>query len=385
MSAPSVTWTFTNGTTSDGTQVNTNFTDLINGASDGTKDYSIGTLTVAGAATFNGSIALGNAGADDITFTGSVASTIPIKANATYNLGSSTSALLSVYLGNGTKSTRLLAGTVANSYTITFPDDVPAVTGKTIIVDTGGVLSFRYADKFTASKTTTYAATGDETVIPCDATSAGFTVNLPAAASYTGKQLKIIKTDSTTGIVTIDGNASETINGSLTTTLNTQYEAVTIACDGSNWFIVHRNIPSAWASSAFTFDNSTSNTNSTIMARRIGDSLHVRGSYQAGTVSAAAWAAVIPNSWTIDTAKLNTNANGIQVGTASVVNGGGVTFAGGTGGPFPIWFDGSTATKLFASVAGATHAFTKVNAATITATTNLLSFEFSIPISGWNS
>jgi hypothetical protein len=45
MSAPSVTYTFTNSTTSDATQVNQNFTDLVNALSDGTKDLTVSSVT----------------------------------------------------------------------------------------------------------------------------------------------------------------------------------------------------------------------------------------------------------------------------------------------------------------------------------------------------
>ena len=47
MAAPSVTHTFSNSTTADATQVNTNFNDIINGVSDGTKDLTVSTVTVA--------------------------------------------------------------------------------------------------------------------------------------------------------------------------------------------------------------------------------------------------------------------------------------------------------------------------------------------------
>jgi hypothetical protein len=61
MAAPSVTYTFSNSTTADATEVNTNFTDIINGITDGTKDLTINLLTVNGAASFNGNVTLGNA------------------------------------------------------------------------------------------------------------------------------------------------------------------------------------------------------------------------------------------------------------------------------------------------------------------------------------
>ena len=109
MPSPTVTYTFSNSTTSDATQVNQNFTDVINGISDGTKDLSISALTVAGNASFSGTVTLGNASSDDLTFTGSLASSIPIKTTNTYNIGSSTLGLASVYLG-------------ANSQTVGFWD-----------------------------------------------------------------------------------------------------------------------------------------------------------------------------------------------------------------------------------------------------------------------
>ncbi len=44
---------------------------------------------------------LGNASGDDVTVTGSLASTIPIKTNNTYDVGSATLGLRKLYLGNG--------------------------------------------------------------------------------------------------------------------------------------------------------------------------------------------------------------------------------------------------------------------------------------------
>lgn len=61
MAYPSVTYSFTNGTTADASQVNTNFLDLINGISDGTKDISVSAGTFGGALAANGTISLNNA------------------------------------------------------------------------------------------------------------------------------------------------------------------------------------------------------------------------------------------------------------------------------------------------------------------------------------
>ena len=102
MAAPAVTNTFVNGTTADATEVNQNFTDVINGITDGTKDLTISALTVNGAAVFNANVTLGNATGDDITFTGRVASDIDPKTAASNDLGDSTQTWRALYLDNTT-------------------------------------------------------------------------------------------------------------------------------------------------------------------------------------------------------------------------------------------------------------------------------------------
>ena len=83
------------------------------------------------------------------------------------------------------------------------------------------------------------AATGPVTLDNTDhvfvASAGTFTVNLPAASGNTGREY--IVQNSGAGVITVDGNASETVNGSTTQTLN-QWESVTIVCDGTNWVIV---------------------------------------------------------------------------------------------------------------------------------------------------
>lgn len=53
MPAPSVTFTLVNGTTIRASDHNTNFQDLINSMTDGTKDFSINSLAVVGGVTCN--------------------------------------------------------------------------------------------------------------------------------------------------------------------------------------------------------------------------------------------------------------------------------------------------------------------------------------------
>ena len=122
MGAPSITYTFSNSTTADATQVNQNFTDIINGITDGTKDLSISALTCAGNVSLNGTVTLGNASGDDITVTGSLASSIPIKTTNTYNIGSSTLGLASIYFGANSQTVRILpSASMSATWTFTLP------------------------------------------------------------------------------------------------------------------------------------------------------------------------------------------------------------------------------------------------------------------------
>jgi hypothetical protein len=81
----------------------------------------------------------------------------------------------------------------------------------------------------------TLSATTDQ-LVKVDASGGVRTVNLPAASGNSGLFYTILKSDSSANAVTIDGNASETINGSTTFLLTAQYQSVTLRCDGANWF-----------------------------------------------------------------------------------------------------------------------------------------------------
>lgn len=71
-----------------------------------------------------------------------------------------------------------------------------------------------------------------------DATWAARTITLPPASGRTWLVYNIKKIDSSINSVTVDANASETIDGALTKVLATQYASVTIQCDGTTWWII---------------------------------------------------------------------------------------------------------------------------------------------------
>lgn len=91
-----------------------------------------------------------------------------------------------------------------------------------------------------AIETVTTTATLDATqnTVLADATSGAFTITLPAVATSSNFQYNIKKIDSTANAITIDGNASELIDGSTTKIINTQWDCITLHCDGSAWYII---------------------------------------------------------------------------------------------------------------------------------------------------
>ena len=205
MAFPSVTYSFTNGTTADATQVNTNNTDLINGASDGTKDYNISALTASGTATLNGNVTLGNGSVDDITITGSIAASIAIKTTYSYDLGSSTVGWKSFYLGSSdsaARTVRVIGGVIATSYTLTLP--TAAGTAGTSVVTTGsGTLAFE-----------SRMASGDVYNLGMSLAAGVFTITdaLGSTLSATNKG-KIVMASTTAGqTVALDVTAPATIN-----------------------------------------------------------------------------------------------------------------------------------------------------------------------------
>lgn len=119
-----------------------------------------------------------------------------------------------------TIGTALVAG---SNVTITVNDAGDTIT---IASSGGGGGGLTYT-----AKTTNYTAAAGEFV---DCTSGTFTVTLPAG--HTAGQQIVVK-NSGTGSITIDANASETIDGSTTVVIATQYSALWLVSDGTNWKI----------------------------------------------------------------------------------------------------------------------------------------------------
>lgn len=88
------------------------------------------------------------------------------------------------------------------------------------------------------TKTSAYTLTNLDYLIIGDATSAAFTLLLPTAVGISGKIFVIKKTGNSANVLTIDGNASETIDDALTYLMVVQNDTVVIQSDGTNWKII---------------------------------------------------------------------------------------------------------------------------------------------------
>lgn len=71
-----------------------------------------------------------------------------------------------------------------------------------------------------------------------NASATAMTLFLPPALAHKNREYKIVKVDATANAVLVDGNASETINGSITIQTATQYAGWTLASDGTKWVVI---------------------------------------------------------------------------------------------------------------------------------------------------
>jgi hypothetical protein len=84
---------------------------------------------------------------------------------------------------------------------------------------------------------TIFAITANNATILVNCAAEPLTTLLPGAATVSGQQYKVKKIDSSANAATISTTSSQTIDGSLTYVLATQYKSATVQSDGSNWWV----------------------------------------------------------------------------------------------------------------------------------------------------
>ncbi len=114
----------------------------------------------------------------------------------------------------------------------------------------------------TAITTTATATISTQHLI--SGTSSNYTITLPAASGNTGKFIGFRISPTATKLFTIDGNASETIDGA-TTRIMWAGESATLYCDGSNWFkVAGKSIPMTVTMESTGFQSIANSTVTTV-------------------------------------------------------------------------------------------------------------------------
>lgn len=137
--------------------------------------------------------------------------------------------------------------------TVVTETSTDTLTNKTLTTPTINGVNFNEE-----AKTTNYTITATDNVIRADASAGAFTLTLPTAASIAGRTYVIIRTDidSSTNLLSIDGNGAETIDG-ITTWKLSPGEKISVMSDGTNWVTVYHDNPAR--AGYYFLKNSTNN------------------------------------------------------------------------------------------------------------------------------
>lgn len=98
-----------------------------------------------------------------------------------------------------------------------------------------------YSNKFIApSRQVTASGNVADTdyLILADATGGAVTLTLPLAVISEGRTVVAKKLDASGNAVTFDGNGAETVDNAASVSTTTQYGALRVYCDGTEWWTV---------------------------------------------------------------------------------------------------------------------------------------------------
>ena len=120
------------------------------------------------------------------------------------------------------------------------------------------VLPVRLHKTNVTTVTSNATLTATDEYVEASASGGAFTITLPAVSGTSGRSyvIKKISASSATLTVTIDGNGSETIDGSLTKVLHLLNESIHIKSNGSAWYVVDYYCPTVSGAFYTTASNS---------------------------------------------------------------------------------------------------------------------------------
>jgi hypothetical protein len=141
---------------------------------------------------------------------------------------------------------------------------------------------------------------------------------------------------------------------------------------------------SDWSTTDRTFTITGFGTvaNQTVSSRRSGDMLEVTGSFTCGTPTAVT-ATINLAGLSIDTTKMGAVSQ--RIGEVDRLLNAANSFPGTSTGPYPVIYDGSTATTVFLGNQASGYAYTKQLGNDKFSASENVKFWFRVPISGWSS
>lgn len=190
-----------------------------------------------------GGIAIASQAAGDIVYASSGTALVRLGADAGKFLQSGASSPSWATISFATLSPLTTRGDLLYSSSGTVTGERLALGGgNTFLKSDGNDITWGVATTMDVLTTSTnYSVTtgysGRYVIVLVDASGGSRTVTLYAASGRSGNQVSVKKTDSSANTVTIDGNASETIDASTTQVISAQFTSLSMVCDGSNWHI----------------------------------------------------------------------------------------------------------------------------------------------------
>jgi hypothetical protein len=145
----------------------------------------------------------------------------PAHAHTNPVIADSTGTFPVLYIDNGLNY-RFLVTTADGEILFPAQDDINGVTGMVSVISILGNYVVTPND-------------GGEVLILADATAGNLSVALYSAIGYTGRKIRVIKTDLTNNVVVINPFGGQLINGAIGWNIQAQYDGLSFVSNGSNW------------------------------------------------------------------------------------------------------------------------------------------------------
>ncbi len=88
---------------------------------------------------------------------------------------------------------------------------------------------------YVSDQTSSFTITRTRATYFCNASAGSITATLPSASLHSGDRITVVKTDSSANTVTL---SADSINGSTSKSISTQYGSLSVRSDGSAWVTV---------------------------------------------------------------------------------------------------------------------------------------------------